>query len=62
MDWIDLALDSDQWRALVNMVMNFQVPLNAGLPLVHGIQLMGHGGGASPSEMNKEFINSLSGG
>jgi hypothetical protein len=25
-DWIDLAEDGDQWRALVNMVMNLQVP------------------------------------
>jgi hypothetical protein len=22
MNWIDVALDRDQWRALVNMVMN----------------------------------------
>jgi hypothetical protein len=26
MDWIDMAQDRDQWRALVNMVMNLQVP------------------------------------
>jgi hypothetical protein len=30
MDWIDPAQDRDQWRALVNTVMNLQVPLNAG--------------------------------
>jgi hypothetical protein len=26
MGWIDLAQDRDQWRVLVNMVMNLQVP------------------------------------
>jgi hypothetical protein len=26
MEWTDLAQDRDQWRALVNMVMNLQVP------------------------------------
>jgi hypothetical protein len=26
MDWIDLAKDVDQWRALVNTVMNLRVP------------------------------------
>jgi hypothetical protein len=26
MDWIDLAQGRDQWRALVNMVMNLKVP------------------------------------
>jgi hypothetical protein len=29
MDWIDLAQDRNQWRALVNTVMNLQVPSNA---------------------------------
>jgi hypothetical protein len=26
MDWIDLAQDRDQWRALLNTVMNLGVP------------------------------------
>jgi hypothetical protein len=30
MDWIDLAEDRDQWRALVNTVMNLWVPCNTG--------------------------------
>jgi hypothetical protein len=29
-DWIDVAQDWDQWRALVNTVLNLRVPCNAG--------------------------------
>jgi hypothetical protein len=26
MDWIDLAQERDQWRALVNTVVNLRIP------------------------------------
>ena len=30
MDWIGLAQDTDRWRTLLSVVMNLQVPWNAG--------------------------------
>jgi hypothetical protein len=30
MDWTELAQDGDQWRAIVNTVMNLRVPLKVG--------------------------------
>ena len=29
MDWIDLARDTDRWRALVKSVTNLRVPYNS---------------------------------
>jgi hypothetical protein len=34
MDWICLVQDWDQWRALVNTVMNLRVPYNVGKFLI----------------------------
>jgi hypothetical protein len=30
-DWIDMTQDRNQWRALVNTVLNLQVPRNTGI-------------------------------
>jgi hypothetical protein len=34
MEWTDLVQDRDQWRALVNTIMNLWIPLNAGKVLI----------------------------
>jgi hypothetical protein len=39
-DWIDMAQDSDQWRALVNTVMKLRVPYNDG-KLLNGCTIGG---------------------
>jgi hypothetical protein len=31
MDWIDLDQDKDQWRALLNMIINLRVSYNTGV-------------------------------
>jgi hypothetical protein len=38
-NWIDTAQDRDQWRALVNTLLNLRVPWNAG-KFLSTVQLM----------------------
>jgi hypothetical protein len=40
-DWIGLAKNGNRWRALVNSVLNFRVPWNAG-KLSSGLASSGH--------------------
>jgi hypothetical protein len=47
-DWINLAQDSYSWAALVNAIMTFRVPYNAG-KLPSGCTTCGHFSGAQAS-------------
>jgi hypothetical protein len=55
MDWTDLALDRDQWEALVNMVMNLQVPYNVGKFL----SICTTGGLSRRAQLHEYFFNLL---
>jgi hypothetical protein len=45
MDWIDVAQDMDEWRALVNTVMNLRVPIKCWdiLEWLHNWRLLNKG-------------------
>jgi hypothetical protein len=54
MDWIDVAQDGDQWRALLNTAINRRLPYNAA-------QLAALGKGSAPrSQLLKGGGESLS--
>jgi hypothetical protein len=46
-DWIDMAQDRDQFRTLVNMVLNLRIPLNAG-KFLRGCTIGGFKKGSAP--------------
>jgi hypothetical protein len=48
-DWMDMAQDRDQWRALVNRVLNLLVPKNAG-ELLRGCTI---GGSSRRAQLRK---------
>jgi uncharacterized protein (DUF2267 family) len=52
-DWIDMAQDMDQWRALVNTVMNLRVSYNAG-KFLGGCTI---GGSSSRAQLRKYLTN-----
>jgi hypothetical protein len=55
MDWIDLAQNMDQWKALVNMVMNLLVPQNTG-KFLSGCTIGGFSRMAQLREWNETLI------
>jgi hypothetical protein len=61
MDWIDLAQDTDQWRALVNMMMNLRGSLKCWeVPeWLHNWQLLRKGSAAQVSKYKLGLLGTI---